>query len=134
MKRRSFRAEREFGLIVGGVFALLGGWWLYRGKLTSIAQFLAVLGGLVVFLGIVVPKVLVYPNKGWMKLAEVLSYITTPLILGIVYFVVLTPIGIIKRAMGWDPLHRRAARTGSDSFWRPYSERQKNARHFEKMF
>ena len=134
MKRRSFRAEREFGLIVGGVFSLLGGWWLYRGKLEGVAQFLVVLGVLLVVLGVVVPKILVYPNKAWMKLAEVLSFITTPIILGLVYFVVLTPIGIIKRAMGWDPLHRRAARTGNDSYWRPYSERQLNPRHFEKMF
>ena len=134
MKRRSFRAEREFGLLVGGVFALLGGWWLYRGRFTNVAQFLAVVGALLVFLGLVVPKVLVYPNKAWMKLAELLSYVTTPLILGFVYFVVLTPIGIIKRAMGWDPLHRRAVRNGSDSYWRPYSERQLNPRHFEKMF
>ena len=29
---RSFRAEKEFGLIVGGVFVLLGSWWIYRGK------------------------------------------------------------------------------------------------------
>ena len=134
MKRRSFRAEREFGLIVGGVFALLGGWWIYRGRFAGVAQFLAVLGPVLIVLGLVIPKVLVYPNKAWMKLAEALSFITTPLILGFVYFVVLTPIGIIKRAMGWDPLHRRAARSGSDSYWRPYSERQRNPRHFEKMF
>lgn len=132
MKRRSFRAEREFGLIVGGVFALLGIWWLYRGKFINVAQFFVPLGALLVLLGIIVPRVLVYPNKAWMKLAEGMSYVSTRIILAFVYFVVLTPIGLIKRAMGWDPLHRRAVR--SDSYWRPYSERQHNPRHFEKMF
>ena len=132
MKRRSFRAEREFGLIVGGVFALLGIWWLYRGKLINVAQFLLPLGSLLVLLGIIVPRVLVYPNKAWMKLAEGMSFVSTRIILAFVYFVVLTPIGLIKRAMGWDPLHRRAVR--SDTYWRPYSERQHNPRHFEKMF
>ena len=132
MKPRSLRVEREFGLIVGGVFALLGTWWLYRGKLTSVAQVLVSLGTLLVVLGIIAPRVLVYPNKAWMKLAEALSFVSTRIILAFVYFLVLTPIGLTKRAMGWDPLHRRADRI--DSYWRPYSQRQRNPRHFEKMF
>ena len=132
LKRSSFRAEREFGLIVGGVLALLGTWWLYRGKLTSVAQVLVPFGALLVLLGIIGPRVLVYPNKAWMKLAEALSFVSTRVILAFVYFLVLTPIGLIKRAMGWDPLYRRADR--SDSYWRPYTQRQRNPRHFEKMF
>jgi len=132
VKRPSFRAEREFGLVVGGVFVLLGTWWLFRGKLTGVAQVLVSLGTLLVLLGIIAPSVLVYPNKAWMKLAEALSFVSTRIILAFVYFLVLTPIGLTKRAMGWDPLHRRADRI--DSYWRPYSQRQRNPRHFEKMF
>ena len=90
------------------------------------------LGALLMLLGFIVPRSLVYPNKAWMKLAEGMSFVSTRVILAFVYFVVLTPIGLIKRGMGWDPLHRRAER--SDSYWRSYSERQRNPRHFEKMF
>jgi hypothetical protein len=43
-----------------------------------------------------------------------------------------TPIGFVKRLFGWDPLSRRAP--ASESYWRPYSDRQKDARHYEKMF
>ena len=129
---RRFRAEREFGLIVGGAFTLLGSWWLYRGKFTSVAHFVIPLGIVLVLLGLIIPRVLVYPNKAWMKLAEGMSFVSTRIILAIVFFGVLTPIGLIKRAMGWDPLHRRAER--SDSYWRPYSKRQLDPRHYEKMF
>jgi len=132
MKQRSFRVEREFGLIVGGAFTLLGSWWMYRGKFLSIAQFAVPFGILLVLLGLIAPRVLVYPNKAWMKLAEGMSYVSTRIILAIVYFGVLTPIGLIKRAMGWDPLHRRSA--SSESYWRPYSKRQLDPRHYEKMF
>jgi len=132
MKRRSFRAEREFGLIVGGAFTLLGSWWLYRGKFTSAAHIVVPLGLVLFLLGIIIPRVLVYPNKAWMKLAEGMSFVSTRIILAIVFFGVLTPIGLIKRAMGWDPLHRRSER--SDSYWRPYSKRQQDPRHYEKMF
>jgi len=107
-------------------------WWLYRGKLTSVAQVLVPLGALLVLLGIIVPRALVYPNKGWMKMAGAMSFVSTRIILAFVYFLVLTPIGLIKRAMGWDPLQRRADR--SDTYWRPYTQRQRNPRHFEKMF
>src|SRR6185436_6444977 len=132
MKRRSFRAEREFGLIVGGACTLLGSWWFYRGKFTSAAHIVVPLGLVLFLLGIIIPRVLVYPNKAWMKLAEGMSFVSTRIILAIVFFGVLTPIGLIQRAMGWDPLHRRS--DARDSYWQPYSKRQLDPRHYEKMF
>jgi hypothetical protein len=132
MGRKSLRAEREFGLIVGGVLVLFSAWWLYRGKFTSVAHIILPLGAVLVLLGLVLPQALVWPNKAWMALAEVLSFVSTRIILAFVFFLVLTPIGFIKRLFGWDPLHRRAA--GSDSYWRPYAERQRDPRHYEKMF
>src|ERR1043166_7725516 len=131
-QKKSWRAEREFGLIVGGMFLLLSGWWIYRGKFHTVTQVTLPLGAILVLLGIVVPRALFYPNKAWMALAEGLSYISTRIILAFVYFLVITPIGFIKRLSGWDPLNRRAAR--SDSYWRDYSERQRNPRHYEKMY
>jgi len=132
MKQRRFRVEREFGLIVGSVFVLLAGWWFYRGKFLHASQVILPLGALLVFLGLVFPRALVLPNKAWMALAEVLSFVMTRIILAIVFFLVVTPIGVIKRLMGWDPLRRRAARTGS--YWTTYPERQRDPRHYEKMY
>jgi hypothetical protein len=132
MKRRSFRAEREFGLVVGGIFVLLGGWWLYRGKFITTTAVILPLGTLLIFLGLLWPRVLVLPNKAWGLLAEGLSFVSARLILGLVFFLIVTPIGVVKRWMGWDPLSRRGTR--KDSYWQPYSNRQSNPRHYEKMF
>ena len=132
MKKKSLRVEREFGLVVGGVFVLLGVWWLYRGKFTSAAQVVIPLGSLLVLLGLIWPRALVVPNRAWMLLAEALSFVTTRIILGVVFFLVVTPIGIVKRLSGWDPLNRRGPR--SASYWRPYAERQRDRRHYEKMY
>ena len=132
MKRRSFRQEREFGLIVGAVFSALGLWWLYRGKFATAASILTVVGSALILFGIVVPRVLAGPRKVWMKIAEGMAYVSSRVILALIFFLVLTPIGLIKRAMGWDPLHRRAA--SRDSFWLPYPERQRDPRHYEKMY
>jgi hypothetical protein len=83
-------------------------------------------------LGLAFPRALVYPNKAWMMLAEGLSFVSTRIILAFVFFAIVTPIGFVKRLSGWDPLHRRAA--AADSYWQPYSERQRDPRHYEKMF
>jgi hypothetical protein len=131
-KIRSLRAEREFGLIVGGVLLVMSSWWLYRGKFHDVRPITFGIGGLLMLLGLVFPKALVFPNKAWMALAEVLAFISTRVILAFVFFVVMTPIGFVKRLFGWDPLHRRAA--PGESYWQPYSERQRNPRHYEKMF
>ena len=132
MKPRAFRAEREFGLVVGAAFTLLGSWWLFRGKFFELARILVPFGVSLIVLGAISPRILVYPNKAWMKLAEGLSFVSTRIILAFVFFLVLTPIGLVKRAMGWDPLHRRSH--SLDSYWRPYSKRQLDPRHYEKMF
>jgi hypothetical protein len=132
MRRSSFRAEREFGLVVGGVFVLLSGWWLYRGKFITAIYVTLPLGMLLILLGLLWPRALVLPNRAWMLLAEGLSFVTTRIILGLVFFLVITPIGVLKRLSGWDPLSRRSPR--SASYWKPYSERQRDPRHYEKMF
>ena len=130
MKPRTFRAEREFGLLVGAVFSLLGLWWFYRGKFATAAYVFTITGTVLVLLGAAFPRVLVIPRKLWMKLAEALAYVSSRIILAIIFFLVLTPIGVIKRAMGWDPLERRSA--SRESFWGPYPARDR--RHYEKMF
>ena len=130
MKPRTFRAEKEFGLIVGGVFVLLSLWWLYRGKFTTAAYILSAAGSVLVLCGLVLPRLLIVPRRLWMKLAEAMSYVSSRIILAIIFFLVMTPIGLVKRAMGWDPLERRSG--SRDSFWRAYPVRDRE--HFERMY
>ena len=129
---RRYKVERNFGLIVGGVFTLLSVWWLYRRKFVSVAEWTLMLGLTLVFFGLIFPKALVYPNRAWMALAEVLAFISTRIILGLVFFLIVTPIGMIKRVFGWDPLNRRAV--ARPSYWNAYAARQRDPRHYEKMF
>src|SRR6476659_2600419 len=108
MKSRTFRAEREFGLLVGAVFSLLGLWWFYRGKFAVAAYVFTTAGAALILLGAVFPRLLVIPRKLWMKLAEGMAYVSSRIILSVIFFLVLTPIGLVKRATGWDPLQRRS--------------------------
>lgn len=131
-KQLANRAEREFGLVVGGILILLSLWWVYRGKFTVMSRFMLPIGGLLVLLGLLFPRILRLPNRAWMALAEVMAYASSHIILAIIFFFVVTPTGVIKRLFGWDPLNRRSH--ADDSYWRPYSERQRDPRHYERMF
>jgi hypothetical protein len=126
-----FRAERQFGLIVGGIFGLLGGWWVFKGKFEVLAFILLTLGIVLLSLGAVFPRALVLPRRWWMLLAVAISFVTTPIILAILFFLVVSPIGLIKRLTGWDPLGRRAA--SAPSYWKNYSARR-DPRHYERMY
>jgi hypothetical protein len=130
MKSRTFRAEREFGLLVGAVFSLLGLWWFYRGKFAVAAYVFTIAGVVLVLLGAAFPRLLIIPRKLWMKLAEGMAYVSSRIILSVIFFLVLTPIGVVKRAMGWDPLQRRSG--SRESFWHTYPARDPN--HYERMY
>jgi hypothetical protein len=127
-----FRREREFGLLVGGILALLGGWRLWRGHGGTVSDVLLGVGALLLVMGLLVPGALRWPYRGWMALAEALSVVMTSVILTLVYFGVVTPLGILRKAMGGDPLRRRSSSAGS--YWHPYSRRQADPHHYEKMF
>jgi hypothetical protein len=91
-----------------------------------------VLGALLVFLGACFPRALVLPNRAWMALAGVMSFVMTRVILALVFFLIVTPIGVVKRTMGWDPLRRRSS--PEQSYWTSYAARQRDPRHYEKMY
>src|SRR5215471_9064746 len=107
ISKPSFRDEREFGLTVGIALILLGGWWFYAGRWKLVATSFLAFGPALVILGSLFPSALVLANRAWMALAKLLSLITTPIILAIIFFGVLMPIGALKRFFGWDPLRRR---------------------------
>lgn len=123
---------RRFGLVVGTAFLAMGIWWLYRERFVLAAGGLALLGAALVGLGALAPDLLLRPYRSWMAMASVLSFVMTRVILAIVFFLAVTPIGIIMRIAGLDPLRRRSG--SSESYWREASGRQRNPRHFEKMY
>jgi hypothetical protein len=122
--------DRKFGLVVGSVFALLGTALLLSGSRPAGRAF-ATVGLALVLLGAAAPALLGPVHRGWMAVARVLGTVNTALFLGLVFFLVLTPLGFAFRLSGRDELARRRRRpTG----WVPYPERNRDPRHYEKMF
>lgn len=102
---------RKFGLLVGGAFLLFAtiSWW--RGH--DVAPLvLGGLGGALTVLGLAIPGRLGPVYRAWMGLAHLLSRVTTPIFLGIVYFLVITPMGWLLRLLKGNPLVHRPGDTG----------------------
>jgi len=104
---------RKFGLTVGVAFLVLAGivWWRSHPMMATV---FAALGGALGVGGLMVPTLLGPVQRGWMGLAHAISKVTTPIVMGVVYFVVLAPVGLLMRAFGRNPMVR--AESGR-SFW-----------------
>jgi hypothetical protein len=105
---------RKFGLTVGGAFAILGtiSWW--RGHEIP-PRVLWTLGVLLVVPGLVAPTILAPVERAWMRFAAVLAYVNTRILLTVLFYLVMLPIGLIRR-ITQDPLDRKLG-DGSTSNW-----------------
>ena len=97
---------RSFGLLVGGIFAVIGFWpLLLRGagyRLWALALALLLIAPALIY-----PPALKPFHKVWMKLGHVLGWINTRIILGVIFFAVVTPIGMIRRMFRKDSMGRQ---------------------------
>jgi Saxitoxin biosynthesis operon protein SxtJ len=94
---------RKFGLVVGGAFLALAGilWWRDRATMSAV---MASIGGVLALGGLIVPQHLGPVERAWMGLAHAISKVTTPVFMAIIFFVVITPAGLIARLAGHRPL------------------------------
>jgi hypothetical protein len=97
---------REFGLVTGAIVAVLFGlffpWLLER----PIPRWPWVIFGILAVLGLAAPMALNPVYKIWMRFGLIMSKIMTPLIMGIVFYIVITPVGLFRRLFAKDPLAR----------------------------
>lgn len=101
---------RKFAFPVGIAFVALGGLFTWRDAATAAAVAWSV-GGLLLVAGLVVPSKLGPVHRAWMGLAHAISKVTTPIVMGILYFLVITPAGLLARAFGFRPLTHTGSST-----------------------
>ena len=111
--RLSQAEGRRFGLTVGGAFLVITAllWW--RGRLIAL-PYTGGLGAALIGAGLLVPTLLGPVQRAWMGLAHLISKVTTPIFMGVVYFLVLTPIGVGMRLFG---RNRMVAQLDGDGYW-----------------
>lgn len=121
---------RSFGVSVGGVLCVIAAVLVWRGRLGR-GEIVGVVGAALLLCGLTMPSVLRVPAALWFRMSRVLGHVNARVILSVLFFLVLTPLGLIWRLTGRDPLARRRA---ADAGWIPHHARYRDAQHFTRMF
>ena len=103
-KNISKKILKEFGLLVGFSFPILIGLILPAISGHTFRIWTLFIGLPLIFLAILIPSSLLYFYKAWIKLGNILGWLNSRLILGLVFIVVLQPIALIMKTIGHDPL------------------------------
>ena len=126
------RDLRKFGLMVGGVFCLLGLLFWLRHK--PFFRYFLVPGVPLLFLGAIWPRSLKWIYVGWMGLATMIGMIVSTILLTLLFYVVVTPVGLLARVVGRDFLSLKL-QPSATSYWivRDVSKRKEKHEH-ERQF
>jgi len=129
---KSGRKElREFGLTVGIIFIILGSIALWRGK--QIYLYLLIPGILLVFFGLIHPAILKPLQKIWMSFSIVIGFFMSHIILSVLFYLVLTPIGLVMRLFGKDILDQRIEKN-KISYWKDIENKVKPKESYERQY
>ena len=105
--------NKSFGILFFIVFLLIALWPVKDSE--SIRVWSMIISLLFLILGIINSKFLTPVKKGWIKLGEILGKFIAPIVMGFIYFVVITPIGILLRLFGKDLLNIKFNK--NKSYW-----------------
>jgi hypothetical protein len=122
-------SERSFGFVFAAVFLIIALYPLLHAQ--EIRIWAIVASGIFLLLATLIPRILSPANRAWTKFGLLLHKIVSPLALGILFLLVVTPTGLLMRLFGKDPLRLRFD-PAADSYWikrdppGPYADSLKN--------
>ena len=128
-----WKEQRLFGIAMGLALGVMGGvFWWHDSLATSI--WLWPIGGALLVLGLAVPVVLWPLWKVWTTLVvPVLNWVLTRLLMGLVFFIAVTPIAWLMALVGKDPLDRKIE-PNRDSYWHRRPDKAFDPEQCRKQF
>ena len=129
--KTSDRDLRKFGLMVGGVFLLLG--LLFLARHPNRTPYFVWPGGILMIAGAIIPRAIKWIYIAWMSVAFVLGFVMAHVILALLFFLIITPLGLIARLSGKDFLSLKLDRSAK-SYWIPRVKKTKTTEDYERQF
>ena len=109
-------SDRSFGLVFAGFFLIIACWpLLHREEPRGWAFVISVVFAVIALLK---PALLAGINRLWIKLGVLLGKVVSPIVLGVLFYCVLTPVGSIMRLTGKDALRLKRDHS-MKSYWIP---------------
>ena len=106
-------SNKSFGIVFAVVFSLIAFWPLIKGN--EIRLWSLIISIIFLTLGLLNSKILTPLNKLWFKLGIFLGNFISPIIMGIIFFFVVTPTGIIMKLLGKDLINLK--KNNENSYW-----------------
>ena len=125
MKEKS--SIRSFGILFSIVFIIITFWPILNGNKPY--YWLLLPSSIFLILGILKSKILIPLNKIWIKFGYLLGAIIAPIVMGIIFFLIVTPIGFIMRIFGKDFLSLKFKKE-LNTYWL----KRKNVKSMKKQF
>ncbi len=122
---------RKSALSVGAVFLVIALWNAWRGR-AGIWMPAAALGTLLLLTGQFWQAGALHFHRGWMRLAHALGYVNSRILLSAMFYLVITPFGIVSRLCRRNPLKRRGPKQAS--YWIPRKRPRQPREQFERLF
>jgi hypothetical protein len=120
----------SFALIMSAAFALIAAYQWRRGAPQWVWVALLAIGASILIAAVAAPSLLRPVYRGWMRFGEALAWVNTRVLLTLIFFLVVTPIGLVMRLFGRSPIV-----TGrEDSYWTDVEPHSYGDRHVEKQF
>ena len=122
---------RKTALVVAGVLFAIALWNVYRGRM-SVVVILVGMAALLTLIGLFVPVAARAFHRFWMGIAAILGYINSRILLCLIYYGLFTPVGLVRRLMGRDPMRRRGE--AQSSYWVTREYTRQTTHQFERLF
>ncbi len=106
-------SNRNFGIVFSVLFLIISLWPLLSQN--DVRIWSLVISGIFLILGLINSKLLLPLNKIWFNFGILLGNFIAPIVMGIVYFMVVTPTGLIMRLLGKDLLNLK--KNNKDTYW-----------------
>ena len=116
MKQKEIKtgSNKSFGIVFFVIFIIVALWPLLKDE--NIRVWSLIVSIIFLTLGLLNSKILTPFNKLWMKLGILLGAIVSPIVMGVVYFGVITPIGLIMKLFGKDVLNLKIDKN-KNTYW-----------------
>ena len=124
---RETGSNKNFGIVFFIVFLLIAVWPLIDGQ--SLRVWSLIVSLIFLVLGLLNSKLLNPLNLAWVKFGKILGKVVAPIVMGVIYFIIITPIGLFLRLTGKDLLQTKFSK--NNSYW---IKREKNIGPMKKQF
>lgn len=126
-----FPSNRKFGFFVSFVVIVVAAYFWWKGAM-QLSIVLGVAGVVFALITILKDELLLPLNKLWMRLGLLLGMIVSPIVLGVMFFFLFTPISFLMRLFGRDELHLK--KCASTSYWKLRETAGSNGDSFKYQF